>query len=390
MPQFVMLTFDDAVNEQNMDFYRELLAPGRRRNRANGCNVAATFFVSAGYTDYSFVHELHSAGSEIALHSITHHNSLIYWRALDMAGWEAEFVGERHLMRDYALIPERDMVGARAPYLEIGLGDGYTMMRKHGFLYDSSVVLDYIRKPSKLPFFPYTLDYGLQTDCGVESCPGGRHRGMWLVPLNTFYMTARRDDGSRVQQSACAMPDACAPMPSTAEDTADYLRSNFESFYHTNRAPFPVFIHSTWLSDRERRRGYLSFVDWLLTKDDVFVVTVEEVVRFMRNPKPLGEYAQAKCSRATYFRRCPEIHTCPFPDASNVQTKFLVGCKPCPDKYPWLQEDTVRAAKMERSNTDAAEQSFSATYVFLCCSVLVVCACVLVTRLLRRRKVHHF
>ncbi|KAH9359943.1 hypothetical protein HPB48_005771 [Haemaphysalis longicornis] len=71
MPQFVMLSFDDAINEDNVDFYRRLLAPGRRRNRASGCNVAATFFVSAGYTDYSFVHELHSVGSEIALHSIT-------------------------------------------------------------------------------------------------------------------------------------------------------------------------------------------------------------------------------------------------------------------------------------------------------------------------------
>ncbi|KAL1441057.1 hypothetical protein MTO96_008808 [Rhipicephalus appendiculatus] len=71
MPQFVMLTFDDAVNERNMDFYRQLLDPGKRRNRANGCNMAATFFVSAGYTDFSLVHELHSVGSEIAIHSIT-------------------------------------------------------------------------------------------------------------------------------------------------------------------------------------------------------------------------------------------------------------------------------------------------------------------------------
>lgn len=72
MPQFVMLTFDDAVNDINMDFYRELLAPGMRRNKAHGCNIAATFFVSADYLNYQHVYELYQAGSEIALHSITY------------------------------------------------------------------------------------------------------------------------------------------------------------------------------------------------------------------------------------------------------------------------------------------------------------------------------
>ncbi|KAH7975911.1 hypothetical protein HPB52_006649 [Rhipicephalus sanguineus] len=144
MPQFVMLTFDDAIREQNMEFYRKLLDPGRSRNRANGCNMAATFFVSAGYTDYSLVYEIHSVGSKIAIHSITsrHRDNLTYWRALDVAGWEAEFVGERDLLRDYALIPDEDVIGARAPYLESGNGSAYTMMRQNGFVYDSSLCIE--------------------------------------------------------------------------------------------------------------------------------------------------------------------------------------------------------------------------------------------------------
>lgn len=344
MPQFVMLTFDDAVNDQNMGLYRELLDPGRRRNRATGCNIAATFFVSAGYTDYSFVHELHSVGSEIALHSITHRDNRTYWRTLDVEGWEDEFVGVRRLLRDYALIPEEDMVGARAPFIEIGGGDSHVMMQKNGILFDSSISVSYRQGPSKLPIYPYTLDYGLQTECEIKSCPGGVYKGLWTVPLNRFYRTAPYDDGSHVH-SSCPLADGCCPNPITADDMFDYLRTNFESYYHHNRAPFPLFIHENWLWIPERRQGYLAFVDWLLTKDDVFLVTVAEVVQFMRNPKPLGEYAQSKCSKASEFSRCPEIHTCGYAGALIKENRYLIGCKPCPKTHPWLrsraQEEAV-------------------------------------------------
>ncbi|XP_077498093.1 chitin deacetylase 1-like isoform X3 [Amblyomma americanum] len=296
-PQFVMITFDDAVNDQNMGFYRELLAPGRRRNRANGCNMAATFFVSAGYTDYSFVHELHSAGNEIALHSITHLNNMTYWRTLDVAGWEAEFVGVRQLLRDYALIPEKGMVGARAPFLEIGPGHGYAMMQKQGFLYDSSVS----------------------------------------------------------------------------------MRSNFDRHYHSNRAPFPVFIHENWLWEPERKRGFLSFVDWLLTKEDVFLVTVEEVVQFMKDPKPLGKYAQKKCSRTTEFQQCSEVHRCHFPESSIPEADCFFGCRPCPERYPWIEAVKIDTPN-DRAGPAAAKQLYGAVSVVFFGCVLPFCMCVVAAK----------
>ncbi|EEC09664.1 hypothetical protein IscW_ISCW007720 [Ixodes scapularis] len=70
MPQFVMLTFDDAVNQVNMKFYQELLADPKRKNKASGCRIAATFFASGDYLDYPSVNELYRMGNEIALHSI--------------------------------------------------------------------------------------------------------------------------------------------------------------------------------------------------------------------------------------------------------------------------------------------------------------------------------
>uniref|UniRef100_A0A1S4KW19 Uncharacterized protein n=2 Tax=Ixodes scapularis TaxID=6945 RepID=A0A1S4KW19_IXOSC len=70
MPQFVMLTFDGAVNASNMPFYRELLGDLERRNKASDCAIAATFFVSADRLDFALLNELYAGGNEIALHSI--------------------------------------------------------------------------------------------------------------------------------------------------------------------------------------------------------------------------------------------------------------------------------------------------------------------------------
>ncbi|KAL3172766.1 hypothetical protein MRX96_012806 [Rhipicephalus microplus] len=230
-----------------------------------------------------------------------------------------------------------------------------------------------MNKTDKLPFFPYTLDYGLGVDCTVPSCPNRGHRGLWLVPLNSYYMTTTSaGDGSRTIVSSCAMPDTCSPKPTTDAETLDFLRSNFERYYHSNRAPFPVFIHETWLWTPGRREGYLSFVDWLLTLDDVFIVSVAEVVRFMKDPKPIGEYVQVDCSKASEFKRCPEVHTCSFPDSPIKEARHLVGCRPCPQRYPWLW-DVVRTAKHDVSYEVAEKQNFCAGCVILICLAIIVC-----------------
>ena len=52
IPQFVLLTFDDAVNDLNKQFYEDLF--GGRYN-PNGCPIKATFYVSHEWTDYAQV-----------------------------------------------------------------------------------------------------------------------------------------------------------------------------------------------------------------------------------------------------------------------------------------------------------------------------------------------
>lgn len=69
VPQMITITFDDAINNNNIELYKEMFN-GERKN-PNGCDIKATFFVSHKYSNYSAVQEIHRKGHEIAAHSIT-------------------------------------------------------------------------------------------------------------------------------------------------------------------------------------------------------------------------------------------------------------------------------------------------------------------------------
>lgn len=51
-PQFVLFTFDDAVNVLNFEYYRKAFEGRSNRDK---CPAAATFFVSHDYTNYQLV-----------------------------------------------------------------------------------------------------------------------------------------------------------------------------------------------------------------------------------------------------------------------------------------------------------------------------------------------
>lgn len=69
IPQIVMLTFDDAVNDLNWELYEELFNNGRKN--PNGCPPLGTFYVSHEWTDYGQVQSLYSRGHEMASHGVT-------------------------------------------------------------------------------------------------------------------------------------------------------------------------------------------------------------------------------------------------------------------------------------------------------------------------------
>lgn len=69
VPQIVLLTFDDSVNDLNKQLYADLFERGRVN--PNGCPISATFYVSHEWTDYSQVQNLYSDGHEMASHTVS-------------------------------------------------------------------------------------------------------------------------------------------------------------------------------------------------------------------------------------------------------------------------------------------------------------------------------
>lgn len=114
----VLITFDDAVNWDNWDFYLRLFPPDGSRRNPNGCPAAATLFVSNNFTDYCMVRKLHGRGLEIADHSLTHRLPHAWWAEASREDIENEIVTQRHNLAELADIPVTDIRGWRSPFLQ--------------------------------------------------------------------------------------------------------------------------------------------------------------------------------------------------------------------------------------------------------------------------------
>ncbi|XP_055537286.1 chitin deacetylase 7 [Wyeomyia smithii] len=208
-PQFVLLTFDDAVTVVNIPCYREVF---NKRVNKDSCPVSGTFFVSHEYTDYSLVHELYSAGHEIALHSVSHNTDTEYWRDASVKLLTEEFAGEREMMANFAKIPSDQIKGLRMPFLQMAGNNSFQMMKNSGFTYDCSMPTRQFVSPG---MWPYTLDYQSTQDCVIGPCPSASYPGVWVIPMITW----TTKDGF-----PCAMVDTCLGMPNTTSELFEYFK----------------------------------------------------------------------------------------------------------------------------------------------------------------------
>ncbi|XP_067137811.1 chitin deacetylase 8-like [Centruroides vittatus] len=335
VPQFVMLTFDSAVNFNNFIFYRELILRSGRKNKKSGCPITATFFVSHEYTDYTLLNRLFSRGNEIAVHSISHSPIVDKWKNMNYTQWKDEISGMKTIISKFGLIPSTKISGVRAPFLQTGGDTYFDMLSNERFLYDSSTPT--LRRADP-PLWPYTLDRGLQQECQIEPCPRKLHPGIWMVPVVNWFGLPQVDKVTgNVFEQPCAMVDGCTPHPTTVEDTVRFLKKNFDRHYYSeSRAPFPIFLREGWLQNKNRKEGFLNFVDELLQMDDVYFVTVRDVIDYLRAPKNTTEYNQ------TCFKmpgKCP-VHSCSYRMTDTGAERIMKSCVQCPPSYPWVGNPT--------------------------------------------------
>jgi len=339
VPQMITVTFDDAINNNNIDLYREIF--NRERKNPNGCDIKASFFVSHKYTNYSSVQEMHYMGHEIAAHSITHNDDELFWTSASVDDWAKEMAGSRLIIDKFANITDNSVVGLRAPYLRVGGNNQFTMMEEQAFLYDSSITAP-LQNP---PLWPYTMYFRMPHRChgDLQKCPTRSH-AVWEMVMNE--LDRREDPTVDEDLPGCAMVDSCSNILS-GDQFYNFLTHNFYRHYDQNRAPLGLFFHAAWLKNNpEFLDAFLYWVDEILeTHNDVYFVTMTQVIQWIQNPRNVDEARtfepwKEKCSQ-------DPRPACVAASRCKLSTKELPGealhlhtCVRCPNNYPWLNDPT--------------------------------------------------
>nr|AUM57318.1 chitin deacetylase protein 2 [Tetranychus cinnabarinus] len=338
VPQMVMISFDDAINNNNIDVYDNLFKSDRLN--PNGCSIKGTFFVSHKYTNYSAVQELHRRGHEMAAHSITHNTDEKYWTTATRETWAKEMAGVRLIMERFANITDNSIVGLRSPALRIGGNNQFFMMDEQAFLYDSTITAPL----SNPPLWPYTLYFRMPHKChgNGQNCPTRSHP-VWEIVMNE--LDRREDPQFDEDLSGCSMVDSCANILS-AEQFYNFLNHNFDRHYKTNRAPLGLFFHASWLkSNPDFFEVFIQWIDEMLNKKDVYFVTMSQVLQWMQSPTSLDSITDFEA----WKEKCTvsgQPH-CSLPRQCALNSRELPGetvrlhtCMECSRNYPWLEDPT--------------------------------------------------
>ncbi|CAO1405303.1 unnamed protein product [Diamesa hyperborea] len=328
VPQIVLITFDDSVNDLNKQLYIDLFE--KDRVNPNGCPISATFYVSHEWTDYSQVQNLYSNGHEMASHTVSHS----FGEQFSLKKWAREVAGQREILAAYGGVKLEDVRGMRAPFLSIGGNKMFKMLHDFNFTYDSSMPVYENRPPS----WPYTLDYKIFHDCMIPPCPTKSYPGVWEVPMVMWQDL----NGGR-----CSMGDACSN-PADKDNVRKMIMKNFERHYSTNRAPFGLFYHAAWFTQPHHKAGFIEFLDEINAMKDVYIVTNWQALQWVRDPTPLSRmnsFQPFQCNYQDRPKRCNNPKVCNLWHKSGV--RYMRTCQPCPEIYPWTGKSGIRSSRID-------------------------------------------
>lgn len=340
-PQFLVVTFDDAMLDSLMPQVNALI--GSRKN-PNGCAATATWFTQVLYSNPYLVQKWYATGNEIGDHSVTH--------GVPFAGNYSEIEGNRAWLNSYAGIPRQKVKGVRFPFRNYSR-TALEQMTAMGFEYDSSMAAN-----GADSIWPYTLDNGIVTECqGQLSLCGTKINatGLWELPLY----------GSAGMEGIHLMDpynDYDVLNPTDPKVIAATLLAEFNNHYKGNRAPFGLYTHPVWLGSAQppnipdgskKLQAMVSFLTQAMANPDVWMVTSAQVIEYAKNPvsaAELGTQPYMTCDP----KKAPTSGICNAgPSSTGVQTcsapmSLFQTCFNCPSSDPSLVNPIPKPAAIDR------------------------------------------
>lgn len=318
VPMFVVFGFDDNKTADGVrwtvDLFMSKHNPAGAGNAAtyDGSRTTASYYQSVVYlADPAYeLNRAYLEGFEIGNHMDTHPSGLQF----SVTQWEHEMRSCINTLSGPSgigiTVPE--ITGFRSPYLEYNTNTS-PAVKNSGMWYDCSIEEGWQADHDGTNYnWPYTLDNGspgniahAQLSTLIE--PINPFPGVWEVPVYTFIVPPDEkcaeygvSTGLRQRlKNRQAKFDVNSgkitgfdwniffDYKMTKEEALATLKYSFDLRMAGNRAPFTFGTHSNYYSDPMRQAVLEEFLDYVLTKPDVRVVTTKMLVDWLRNPAPL-------------------------------------------------------------------------------------------------------
>lgn len=325
-PQFILISIDGAVNNNNYEYYSKLLNNDGVESEEK--KLKATFFVNAEYCDYYNVEQLYVAGHEIGLSSVSGSDL----QNANVSHWRNELGSLRRILKKYSGVPEEEILGMRAPGIRPGNNEHYEAMIAEGLVYDSSVST----VPLDVNVWPYTLDHRIPHQCRIKSCPTKSFPGVWEIPLNSHFVDG--DGGGK-----CPFLDQCIFSFQTPDDVFEWLKEDFNRSYLKNKAPYALSVHTNWFLQEHQLKGLEKFIAWTKEKDDIFYLTMTELLLWLTDEN-IDKSTSTNYRTPPMFREremsCANPNSCEMSHVENngiEALRYMKTCEDCPYTYPWFK-----------------------------------------------------
>ncbi|EJD03814.1 uncharacterized protein FOMMEDRAFT_105999 [Fomitiporia mediterranea MF3/22] len=294
VPMFVVYSADDAVQSYTLDSVNQFLA---HRKNPNGCTPKMTYFTSLNYTNYTLVTDWFVAGNEIADHTMTHVGTPP----------AKEIDGNLIALNALAGIPLSRITGFRAPFLSFN-GDTLKHLAATGFTYDSSAAASIpVNESGTDAYWPYTLDNGMANNCLASSgvCKGEpKLPGFWEIPMYAFF-DQLGVNGPHLMDPWLDNPNGKSKPDDAA--TLAYMKDTFTAHYNGNRQPIGLYTHPIHLAktypgvqvSQSTIDMINAFLDWAQEQQNVWIVSNEQLLAWVRNPVPVSQLDTVQALKCT-------------------------------------------------------------------------------------------